>query len=78
MQTNLNSTVASGFLPSIERYKRNNTKVNDGKGHVKFSPNETTVELTSPNGKEVFRVKNPKVKIASDPLRFAELKHIEQ
>ena len=35
------------------------------------------IELVSPNLKGVLKIKNPKVPIASDALRFAELKHIE-
>ena len=73
----MDETVASGFLPEIHRYKKYNSKAEEEK-HVKFSPNATTVELFSPNNKEVIRIKNPKIRIESNPLRLAELSHIEQ
>ena len=34
--------------------------------------------MLSPNKRDKIRIKNLKVKIASDPLRFEELKHIEE
>ena len=38
---------------------------------------KNTIELISPNESTVMKVRNPKIQIASDPLRFQELVHIE-
>ena len=38
---------------------------------------KNTIELISPNQSTVMKVRNPKIPIASDHLRFQELVHIE-
>ena len=49
----------------------------EAKRHVKYSPHGTTVQLLSPNKKDVMTIRNCKVNIVSDPSRFVELQHIE-
>ena len=45
--------------------------------HIRLAEDGKTVELISPNEQGILRIKNPKIAIASDALRFQELTHIE-
>ena len=44
---------------------------------IRLAEDGKTVELISPNEQGILRIKNPKIAIASDALRFQELTHIE-
>ena len=44
---------------------------------IRFANDGKTIELTSPGSKGVLKIRNSKIPIASDALRFEELVHIE-
>ena len=44
---------------------------------IKVSPDGKTIELISPAQSSSIKIKNSKIRIASDALRFEELRHIE-
>jgi len=51
--------------------------LDEGRRLIRRSENGKTVELHSPSVRGVIKIRNCKVPIASDALRFQELKHIE-
>ena len=44
---------------------------------IRLAADGKTVELVSPNQQGILRIKDPKIAITSDALRFQELAHIE-
>lgn len=65
-------------LAEIEEDQENEEHAYYAEKLIRKGSDANTIELVSPYTKGVLRIRNPKIAIASDPLRFQELMHIEQ
>lgn len=66
----------SPLLPQIEEDEEDEIN-EEAQRYIRFTENGKTIELISPGSKGVLKIRNSKIPIASDALRFEELRHIE-
>ena len=76
-QSELIKEEMSPLLAQIEEDEEDEINLDEADRCIRVSNNGKTVELISPALKGVLKIRNPKVPIASNALRFQELVHIE-
>lgn len=71
--------VASPALPQIDESDNDeeNKILEEANKFIRKTGDGKTIELVSPNQKGFLRIRNSKIPITSDALRFQELQHIE-
>lgn len=67
----------SPLLAKISEDEEDDTVPDEAARCIRVSNNGKTVELISPAHMGVLKIRNPKIPIASNALRFQELLHIE-
>ena len=68
----------SPILPQIEEQLLvNDQDTGEGSKFIRMAADGKTIELISPAQKGMIQIKNSKIPIVSDALRFEELMHIE-
>ena len=68
----------SQLLTKVEEDESEDLNNDEAEQYVKLSADGKWVELISPGQKGSIKIRNPKIPIASDALRFQELVHIEK
>ena len=68
--------VPTPLLPKIAEHDYDEAE--EGNRFINKLADGNTIELTSPNSKTIMRIRNSKIPIVSDNLRFQELQHIER
>ncbi len=68
---------SSPLLHNIEEDDEDEHIKHDVTDFIRKAPDGKTIELISPGQSGVMKIKNPRIPVASNPLRFEELKHIE-
>lgn len=68
---------ASPLLPQIEEDEEDEANKDEAQKCVRVANDGKTIELISPQQKTVLKIRNAKIPITSNALRYQELKHIE-